>query len=290
VSIVSTGPLIPRRRLGAAFRELREAKGETLQQTARALMFSPSKLSRIENGLAGEPHPRDVRDVLSHFGLDHTEQGAELDDLAAEGRRPGWWQVPPYEMPSRLDTFISYESAAARIDAYVPTVVPGLLQTADYARATIERAVPHLTSGAVEQQVELRMERQRQLGMREEPPRQWYVAPETILHRQVGSAATMRAQLSALVDAFDDPLIELHLIPFSAGIYEAVELTTITIFGFADEHDSDIVAIERVQYTEFLDKPQTIEKYRGIFSRLPHYWLDRSESRAFIERVVRERW
>lgn len=287
----STGPLIPRRRLGAAFRELREAHGETLQQTATALLFSPSKLSRIENGLGGDPHPRDVRDLIAHFDLTGTEQAARLDELAAEARRPGWWQVPPYDMPSRLDTLISYESAASHIDAYAPTVVPGLLQTPAYARATLVRSAPHLSADAVDGQVEVRMQRRRRLADRPTPPpRQCYAVPETILHRQVGSADVMREQLVALVRVAEDTLIDLHVIPFTAGIYEAVQLSDIFLFHFADDADTDVVAIERSQHIEFLDKPQTLAKYRGIFDRLSDYWLDRSASSAFIERVLQEKW
>lgn len=286
----STGPLIPRRRLGAAFHGLREARGETLQRTAKALMFSPSKLSRIENGLAGEPHPRDVRDLIAHFGVEPTE-AIRLEELAAEARKPGWWQVPPYEMPSRIDTLISFESAASRIDSYVPTVVPGLLQTPEYARATISRAAPHLSPDAVDVQVELRMERQRQLRDRpNSPPRQRYAAPETILHRRVGTASVMRNQLTELARTIENPLVEFYVIPFDAGIYEAVELSDTRIFSFANDADCDVVAIERARYIDFLEKPHTLEKYRGIFERLSDYWLDRSESSAFIERVLQVKW
>jgi transcriptional regulator with XRE-family HTH domain len=288
VTSADTGPLLPRRRLGAAFRELREARNETLQQTAKALMFSPSKLSRIENGLAGEPHPRDVRDLIRHFDVDG-DAAAGLEELAAAGRRPGWWQVPPYSMPAALDTYISYESTATRIDHYSPTVVPGQLQIEDYARDTIARLVPHLSSAEVEHQVEIRMERKRHLRARQDPPAQRYVVPETILHRLVGSPATMSQQLSVLVEAADDPHVELHVIPFSAGIYEAVELSAVTIFGFAPP-DGDVVVIERTRYVEFLDRPRTVQKYDEVFSRLPQYWLDQARSREFIEQVRRERW
>ncbi len=285
MTTTNTGPLIPRRRLGAAFRELRESRGETLQQTAKVLMFSPSKLSRIENGLGGEPHPRDVRDILAHFAVDGTADGHRLEALAEQSRVPGWWQVPPYEMPSRLDTFISYESAASRIEAYVPTVVPGLLQTREYARECIHQLVPHLDHEAVEHQVEIRMRRQQELNRRELPPTQLYAIPETVLHRRVGSPDAMREQLETILATFDNPLIDLHVIPFSAGIYEAIEVSTLTIFTFDEEGHFDIASLERVRSVQYMDRPESVEKYRRVVSRLADHWLDRSESRAFIERV-----
>ena len=284
----STGPLIPRRRLGAAFRELREAKGETLQQTAKALLFSPSKLSRIENGLAGEPHPRDVRDLIAHFGLDDTSMANELDQLAQAGRVPGWWQEPSFRMKSWLDTFISYESAADRIEAYVPTVVPGVIQTREYATECLRRLAPHLQPDELAHQVEIRMQRQEQLRDRPDPPTQLNVVPETVLHRRVGSAQTMADQLKTMIAYFDNPLFEIHVIPFSAGLYEAADVSTMTLFKFNGQRDNNVVALERVQFTQFLDKPDAVEKYQGVIDRLSHYWLDRSASRAFIERVQKQ--
>jgi transcriptional regulator with XRE-family HTH domain len=278
----STGPLIPRRLLGAAFRELREARNETLQQAAHACLFSPSKLSRIENGLAGEPHPRDVRDLIAHFEVAEGRV-AELARLAEAGRVPGWWQTGEYRMPSRLDTFISYESAATRIDAYLPAAVPGLLQTRDYSAALFERLLPHLSADEINHQVEIRARRQEHA--RQHPPQQHYVVPETVLRRRVGSVETMRDQLGHLVEAYDKRHIELHVIPFSAGLYEAAELSEITMFEFGTDQALDVVAIERTRFVQFLDKPETVAKYRGVLGRLSRYWLDRSESLAFIDDI-----
>lgn len=284
MSETDAGPLIPRRRLGAAFRALRDARRETLQQTARSVMFSPSKLSRIENGQAGEPHPRDVRDLIAHFAPGEAET-ARLESLAEAGRVPGWWQVPPYSMPSRLDTFISYESAAARMESYVPAVVPWILQTPAYADAALRALAPHLAPAEREHQVEIRMERQRALRARANSPTLLFVIPEAVLHRRVGTRDEMRTQLTAMLDSYDDPAIDLHVIPFSAGIYEALEVTSLTVFLFADDADADVVALERVGFTQFLERPDDVAKYRNVVSGLEAHRLDRSRSRAFIARV-----
>ena len=282
----STGPLIPRRRLGAAFRELREARGATLQQTAKAktLLFSPSKLSRIENGLAGEPHPRDIRDLIAHFGLDGTEQAAGLERLAEQGRVPGWWQVPPYTMPSRLDAFISCESAASRIESYVPLVVPGLLQTTEYATEVLRRLVPRLAPREIEQQVALRMARQRALAGRMPAPEILLVAPETVLRRLVGDESTMRGQLARLVASYDHPTIDFRVIPFHAGLHPAME-GGFSFFHFEDVRDPDIVALDTVSSTHFVDQKDTVRKHREVFQDMQQYSLSRSASHAFLKRL-----
>lgn len=280
----ASGPLIPRRRLGAAFRALREKHEETLQQTARAVMFSPSKLSRIENGQAGEPHPRDVRDLIAHFGPDATET-ARLEALADAGRVLGWWQLAPYSMQGRLDTFISYESAAARMECYVPAVVPWILQTPAYADSALRGLAPHLDAAERQHQVDIRLERQRALRARADHPSLLLVVPEAVLHRRVGGTDTMRAQLTAMLDAYDDPTLDLHVIPFAAGVYEALEVTSLTVFLFDDDADADVVALERVGFTQFLERPDDVVKYRRVVAGLAAHWLDRSRSRAFIARV-----
>jgi transcriptional regulator with XRE-family HTH domain len=287
VTTWNTGPLIPRRRLGAAFKQLREAKGETLQQTSGAALFSPSKLSRIENGSAGDPHPRDVRDLIAHFGVDG-DDAARLEALAEAGRRPGWWQLPPYEFTGQLDTFISYESAADRIREFSPTLVPGLLQTPRYAEAALTAFMVGESEPGIKRYLDGRLERQRQIQQRASSISRVHVITEAALDQLAHSPKVMVEQLSALLGAFENPSSEIHVIPFRAGLHEGLDLTTTTLFEFASPTDDDIVAIERIGYTEFFDKERTVTKYSAVLDRLSNYWLDTSESRSFIESKQQE--
>lgn len=283
MATANTGPLIPRRRLGAAFRELRESRGETLQQTAKALLFSPSKLSRIENGLAGEPHPRDVRDLIRHFGV-NGDESATLEDLAEASRQPGWWQLPPYDFTGDIDTFISYESAASRISEYSPMMVPGLLQTPRYARQVLTRVAPTWDREQIDRMVDARLERQRHMRERQVP--RLHVMDESVLHRLVGSTEIMREQLEALLEALSGPHLKFHIMPYDQGLYEALELTTTTIFFFDSDTDQDVVTIERTMYVDFLDKARSTQKYKDILDRTSEYWLDEESSRQFIEQIL----
>jgi transcriptional regulator with XRE-family HTH domain len=280
VTTSNTGPLIPRRRLGAAFKQLREARGETLQQASKALLFSPSKLSRIENGSAGEPHPRDMRDLIAHFGV-NGDGVAGLEALAEAGRQPGWWQLPPYEFNGDLDTYISYESAASRIIEYAPMLVPGLLQTKEYAREVLASYSRTWSRPHIDAMVQGRLARQRQMHDRRTP--RLHVLDESTLRRVVGSASTMHEQLTALVNAFSDDYVEIHVVPHSAGFYEALELTTTTAFLFDSDEDQDVVSIERIMYVDFLDRERSTKKYMEILDNISEYWLDTSLSKRFIE-------
>jgi transcriptional regulator with XRE-family HTH domain len=280
----SAGPLIPRRRFGGEIKRLREARRETLARTAGAPMISVSKLSRIENG-QGELNPRDVRDILRHFEIgEDTPEGVQLRGWAEQARVPGWWQGQ-FNMPKRLDIFIAYENAAMRIESYIPTVVPGLLQTPDYARETLRRLAPRLTPAQLDEQTDLRMERQRALNARVDPPTLLLVVPETVLHRVVGSTDVMRDQLDALMASYDNPRLDLHVIPFTAGLYAAME-GSFTLFRFADPRDPDVVAVDTVRTTLFLDQEEKVQEHHDDLLDLHHYWLDREGSREFLRRFA----
>jgi transcriptional regulator with XRE-family HTH domain len=282
----STGPLIPRRRLGATFRRLREEKGEQLKDTAKNLMFSSSKLSRIETGVL-EPQPRDLRDLLAYYGETDTALGDALRRWADDVRAPTWWTELGFRMQSRLSNFIAYETAAAVIRSHETTVVPGWVQTHDYARAVIERLAPHLSPGEARAQADLRVERQQRLDARAEPPTYVLAIPEPALRWQVGNSAVMRAQLEFLLERSEDPRLEIHVIPFAAGPYKAIE-GGFTIFEFADPLDSSIVAVESVSSLNFLDDRDAVDTHTEYFEEISNRWLSASSSRAFIRRLLEE--
>lgn len=279
----SAGPLIPRRRFGGEIKRLREARGETLADTAGALLISTSKLSRLENG-QGELRPRDVRDLLAYFDIGDAAEGAQLREWAEQARVPGWWQGETYVMPPKLDTFIAYENAASRIKSYVPTVVPGWLQTRRYAAAALTRLAP-LSAVQVEHQADLRMARQEALRERASPPTMLLAIPETVLHRTVGGPEVMREQVDALIASYDDPLVDLHIIPFSAGLYPAME-GGFTIFAFEDELDPDVAALDLVSAIQFLTDEGRVREHQEILEDLRHYWLDRTDSQEFLLRFT----
>jgi hypothetical protein len=189
-------------------------------------------------------------------------------------------------MPARLDTFISYESAAARIEAYISAVVPGMLQTREYATEAFRRLVPSLTGDEIDQQVELRMRRQRELRGRQPAPTLRLTVPETVLRRTVGNKTVMQKQLQTLIDCYDDPSVDLFVVPFSAGLYQAAEFAPMTHFHFEDALDPDVIAIEIPTSIQFLDGRDRIRRHRESFAGLGSVQLARQESRDFIRRLL----
>src|SRR5947209_17235354 len=148
-------PTVRRRELGALLRKLRTEKGLTVEQAAEQLLFSMSKLSRMETG-QGISTARDIRDLCVLYGVD---EGAERDllmKLAADGRQRAWWQS--YDLG--YETYVGLEAEALAISAFQSSVVHGLLQTADYARAGHEGTMPRLAPDQIDLLIEAKLTRQ----------------------------------------------------------------------------------------------------------------------------------
>src|SRR3954451_1030263 len=151
-------PTIRRRRLGVELRRHRETAGVTIDFVAERLGCSTSKVSRIETGHTGAA-PRDVQDMLDIYGVEDTIK-AELVQIAGEARQKGWWHPFSTVLNS---AYVGLEAAARSIRTYEQQVVPGLLQSEEYAIAMIRAARlgdSHQEIQEIEQRVHVRMERQ----------------------------------------------------------------------------------------------------------------------------------
>ena len=190
-------PAVRRKRLGLELRRIREQAGLSCADVGSQLECSGTRISRIETGRISV-RPGDVREMLDIYGV--TGGGVTaLIQLAREARRKPWWHAYSRIVPSWLETYIGLETEAARLRDFQPLVVPGLLQTGDYASATLT-APPDAGRGeAIERQVALRLERQAILA-RPDPPDLWAVLRENALRVQVGDGGVMGAQLRRLAD------------------------------------------------------------------------------------------
>src|ERR1700727_3285228 len=137
---MTTGPTVRRRRLGTELRRLRESNGFKLEEVAAQLGVAPSTLSRIETGKAPTKSAY-LNQMLETYGVNDKEQRQVLIDMAREGHRKGWWAAYDDVLPSGFDIYVGLEAETAAIRGYEISVVHGLLQTPDYARAA-PREIP----------------------------------------------------------------------------------------------------------------------------------------------------
>ncbi len=220
------GPTVLRILLGTQLRRLREARGVSAQEAARAIRGSESKISRIELGRTSVREV-DIIDLLSLYGITDPAEREELLTLASQANQPGWWHQYQDVLPSWFQAYIGLEESAESIRSYDSQFIPGLLQTEDYATAVL--ALGDFSLDEAERLVFLRKERQRRFasgGLR-----LWAIVDEVALTRSVGSSQIMRAELEHLSDVCEQPGFALQVVPDSAGAY----LAPGSFSGAADE-------------------------------------------------------
>ncbi|MEU4245122.1 helix-turn-helix transcriptional regulator [Actinoplanes sp. NPDC026619] len=274
-------PTIRRRRLGVELRRHREAAGVTIDVVADRLGCSTSKVSRIETGHTSAT-PGDVSNILDIYGVDDSIK-AELVQIAREARQKGWWH--PYSTVL-TGAYVGLETAARSIRAFEQQVVPGILQSEEYAIALIRGAQQDYTDQELEQRVRVRMERQALL-IQDDPIDLRVVLDEAVLSRPVGGDAVMRGQLTKLIEAARLPNVTLQILPFAAGAHAGMD-GTFVILEFEEEGDADVVFIDNATGGLFLEKSEELRKYISIFDTVRAAALSADASLEWIEMLVEE--
>ena len=255
------GPTVLRILLGTQLRRLREARGITAQEAARAIRGSESKISGIELGRTSVREV-DIIDLLSLYGITDPAEREELLGLASQANQPGWWHQSQDVLPSWFQAYIGLEESAESIRSYDSQFIPGLLQTEEYAGAVL--ALGDFSLEEAERLVYLRKERQRRFssgGLR-----LWAIVDEVALYRPLGSPQIMRAQLEHIAELCDQPGFALQVVPDSAGAYAAPG--SFSILRFAVPDLPDVVYIEQLTSAMYLDKPVDVERYATAMDKL----------------------
>ncbi|GAA0913812.1 helix-turn-helix domain-containing protein [Virgisporangium aurantiacum] len=259
------GPTVLRILLGNQLRTLREANNVTREAAGYEIRASESKISRIELGRVGFKE-RDVADLLTLYGVTDEKERAALLSLAREANTPGWWHRYGDVMPSWFQSYMGLESAAEMIRTYEVQFVPGLLQTADYARAVICLGHGDASDAEIERRVQLRMDRKRLLT-RTAPPEIWFVVDEAALRRMIGGRDVMRAQLEYLIEVAQMSHVRLQVIPFHAGGHAGAG-GAFTMLRFPEEELPDVVYVEQLTSALYLDKPEDRDQYALAMEQL----------------------
>jgi transcriptional regulator with XRE-family HTH domain len=280
----AAGPLLSRRQLGALLRQLRFSAGLTIEQVAERLLCSPSKVSRMETGFRAGTL-RDIRDLCDLYQVTGQAQRDHLVELVRQSRRHGWWESYdlPFPFDVQFETYLGLEGDATSISVFEPALIPGLLQTEDYARAVMTGF--GFSPEEAEERVAVRLRRQALLDQ-DDPPQLRVVVDEAALRRRIGSSAIMKAQLDQLIARSGLPNISVQVIPFDCGSYKAIA-GGYRILEFSGQL-TEIVHVEGLFGSIYLERPQDIERHRDAFLNAQSVASNGQESIKLIAKMIRE--
>ncbi|HSV68187.1 MAG TPA: helix-turn-helix transcriptional regulator [Mycobacteriales bacterium] len=236
---IGPDPTVHRRRLRNELRRTRETAGRTQRDVAAAMDWSQSKLIRIETG-AVNISTNDLRALLGHYEVDPARVSA-LVDLARAAREMPRWSIYKDVAKPEFISFLGYESSASVIRNFEPLLVPGLLQTEEYAREIIGAIEDHQPQ-KVDALVDLRMQRQELLA-RQPAPDLHFILDEAVIRRAVGGVNVARRQLRHLRESAAQPNVTIRIVPFKLGVYPRLRVPYI-LFEFPDPEDEDVLYLE----------------------------------------------
>jgi transcriptional regulator with XRE-family HTH domain len=278
---VAGSPSMRRRRLAAELRRLRNDTGLSIEGVASQLKWPGSKISRVENRQVGIS-TRDLRKLLDLYRVTDRAYREELLEMGRRATERGWWQSYTGVVPSAYANLIGLEAEAATIRTYEPELVPGLLQTPEYARSVIRAGRPTDTTEEIDRRVEVRLERQEVLTRIDPPPPKVNVVlNEGVLVRRVGTPEVMRAQIEHLMRERDRANIVIQILPFSAGEHPAM-VGPFAMLTFLDPADQGVVNVENVMGALALEKAEELRAYEDVWGAIQARAASPEDSRAVM--------
>jgi transcriptional regulator with XRE-family HTH domain len=280
------GPTVARIMLGTQLRRLREAAGISRHEAGDHIRASHAKISRLELGRVGVKE-RDLRDLLTLYGVSDPRERAALQDMVAPANARGWWQQDSDLLPSWFEMYLRLEQEARFIRCFQVQFVPGLLQTEQYARRVILAGHGAESAHEVDRRVQLRMNRQKMLT---EPdgPQFWAVLDEGALSRPFGPPGVMRGQIEHILRMAALPNVTVQVLPFSAGSHAAAG-GPFTILRFAEPDLPDVVYLEQLNSAVYVDKREDVEDYLGVIEQVSVQALTPAQTRTALEGML-DRW
>jgi transcriptional regulator with XRE-family HTH domain len=290
-----TSPAVPRRRLRAELKQARQQAGLTQEAVAAEMDWSLSKIIRIETGSVGIS-TNDLAALLRLYRVDSAERADELVALARAARQQSWWSKYRGSVSPAYFQYLEYEADASVIRQYEALLIPGLLQTEEYATAAIhqyrgrhpgrsQQPAGRLSSKMIKTRVEIRMTRQ-QLLQRPDPPQLFFILDEAVIQRATGDEKLGRAQITRLIAMANRPHVTIQIVPFNVGMYVGMA-ENYTIFSFPNVEDQDVLYFEGAQEAIFsYDEAGEIVVYRQMYEELSKAALSPEDSLAYLTDIA----
>ncbi|BCK52479.1 helix-turn-helix domain-containing protein [Nocardia wallacei] len=290
-SSTASGSTVPRRQLGRYLRDLRQQAGMTIAEVARLIRRGASSVQRLETGSNERIRLDDVEAICRVIGADETTTEA-LIGLAQQGNTKSWYHQYGDLIPASFDVYMGLESAAASMTSYLE-LVPGILQTPEYARALYRAGHPDESDNEIARRVELRIRRQILIKRKTSPVRINAILDETILRRRIGDRRIMSAQLRHLADLSTRENITIRILPHSAGVPLGELTGPFIILDSATEDDGvplepSVVYVESYRGALYYEEEVDVRAYRAAHEALGRVALTAQASRDLLRKTARE--
>ncbi|MEU6346509.1 helix-turn-helix transcriptional regulator [Streptomyces sp. NPDC046977] len=272
--------------LGRRLASLRETAGFTAAQAAKRLRIAATTVTRMEKAETSLKFAT-AKTLLEIYGIGQ-EEIDEFLALLDQASTPGWWQGFRDVLPAWFGVHVSLESAASHIRNYEPAVVPGLLQTPDYARAVLERGLPRISADVLERRVHLRTTRQELITRSDpSPPQLWAIIDETVLRRPAGGPNMMSKQIDHLLDVADLPNVTLQICPFEAGLHPG-GFGPFTIFRFEIPELPDVVCTDSLSRASYGEDKEEVALFREALGEMSMTALSKEDTKKFLGEIRKE--
>ncbi|WP_442790354.1 helix-turn-helix domain-containing protein [Nocardia sp. CDC153] len=292
---MSEGPAsstLPRRQLGRYLRDWRIQAGLTIAEAAKLMEWGASTLQRLEKGNADRIRTIDIQELCRIYGIP-AEIAEGLKGLAQQAAVKSWWHSYGDLIPENFDVYVGLEASAQQLSCYQSELVPGLLQTAEYARALNRLGYPEETAAEVDRRVQLRMQRQAMITRQVRPATIAMVLHESVLRRLVGGARVMAAQVRHLAELSTRTNVALRILPFAAGVPLGLSTGPFVILEFGTDSkgqpvEPPVVYVEGFTGDLYLERQGDVQRYRRAQAGLERCALDVQDSRNLLRQVAKE--
>jgi hypothetical protein len=262
-----------------------------MRRACAARSAGTAKIWRIETGHTSL-RSLDVEAMCKIYAApaDLTEA---LMGLARETKARGWWHAYGDVIPEGFDVYIGLEEAASQLAWYESELIPGLLQTEEYARTLIRADNPGVDDEEISRRVHVRMARQPLIRRATAPLHLQVALNEGILRRPVGGSAILSGQLARLAEVSELANVSLRVVPFSAGLHPGLMSGPFVILRFplnGDGRESEPATVYMDGFTGalYLDKPGEVGRYAQAFGGIWDACLGEAASRDLIHHAAEE--
>jgi transcriptional regulator with XRE-family HTH domain len=275
-------PTVRSRRLGSRLGHYRRQRGLSGTELAARLGIHQATWSKIESGKT-KLSPAVLTRATEVLDIP-TDAAAQLDVLRQKADEPGWWQNYGDILSEAVQMLIELETDASWIRTYEGEVIPGLLQTRDYAERLITAASPHIRVADMDRYLELRMRRQKRLA---EGLRLTAVIGEAAIRQQIGGPDTLREQLRHINRMVRERDITVQVVPFTADAHAALG-DSFAIIQWPDETDPEAVYVDGMTSWTVHERGGVVRSYLHAIASVQSKALPPRESLDLIHDVIKD--